>query len=473
MVATLCLFSCIVVTAQPAGRSEWLLAPQLSRGQELVYRGWYRAEALDHRVQRSSEYLLESHIFVLETLTRGSDLAFLTTLQLKNPADQGRGERKYSSVRLERARMDAQGRLLPDKGGSLAVPLDGPPTIECGNFVELPRSRAHAGQSWEVGEDGRTIRIWTVTGSEPLLGLTCVKLEGVQQSDDWDRPRADHTAWRRRDRIWLVPGQGIAQKVERIIERRDPGHKDPTQRSVLTYELANNARFSGDLYDDRRLDITQARDFWETSQPWLANPAQHAGPIDLLLQRINHYLQKPGPTPYREAVVRVKRRIEAARRGEAITPVEEAVPPTSVATVGKSAPDFIAPDFSSPESGRLRRWFGKPILLVFYNPTSERAAEQLRFAQAVADRSPPSITVLGMAMSEDGDLVRKQRAELRLTFPVLCGTGLRLSYSVETTPRLVVLDAEGVLRGSYLGWGLEIQESVLEDLKLRQPSRVP
>ena len=45
MVATLCLFSCILVTAQPVGRSEWLLTAQLSRGQELVYRGWWLAGA--------------------------------------------------------------------------------------------------------------------------------------------------------------------------------------------------------------------------------------------------------------------------------------------------------------------------------------------------------------------------------------------------------------------------------------------
>jgi hypothetical protein len=37
---------------------------------------------------------------------------------------------------------------------------------------------------------------------------------------------------------------------------------------------------------------------------------------------------------------------------------------------------------------------------------------------------------------------------------------------VESTPRLVVLDADGVVRGSYLGWGIEIQEAVLEDLKI-------
>ncbi len=468
MVATLCLMSCLVVPAQPVGRSEWLLTPQLSRGQELIYRGWYRAEDREHRVQRSSEYLVESHVFVLDTSPRGSDLAFLTTLQLKNPANPVRGERKYSSVRLERAHMDLQGRLVLDKGGSLAVALDGPPTMECGSMVEVPRSRVHAGQSWDIGEDGRTIRTWTIVGSEPLQGLTCVKLEGVQQSDDWEHGRADRTAWRRRDLVWLVPGQGIAQKVERIIERRDPGHRDPTQRSVLTYELANNARYSGDLYDDRRLDITQARDFWETSQPWLASPTQHTGQIDLMLQRISHYLQKPGLTPYREAIVRVQRRIEAARRGEVVAPVEDAALPTTVALVGRPAPDFVTPDFTARESARLRRWFGKPILLVFYNPASDRVGEQLRFAQSIQDRSPQGITVLGMAMSEDGDLVRKQRTDLNLTFPVLCGSGLRLSYGVETTPRLVVLDAEGVVRGSYLGWGLEVQESVLDDLKLRR-----
>ena len=58
----------------------------------------------------------------------------------------------------------------------------------------------------------------------------------------------------------------------------------------------------------------------------------------------------------------------------------------------------------------------------------------------------------------------KQRERLRLYVPVLSGTGLRLSYAVEATPKLVVIDAAGLVRGSYLGWGPETPGGVLNDL---------
>jgi hypothetical protein len=79
------------------------------------------------------------------------------------------------------------------------------------------------------------------------------------------------------------------------------------------------------------------------------------------------------------------------------------------------------------------------------------------------------VKVVGLAMSEDAEIVRKQREELHLTYPLLNGLGLRKSYAVEATPKLMVLDAEGVVRGEYVGWGQETAGNVLADLKRSKP----
>jgi len=68
-------------------------------------------------------------------------------------------------------------------------------------------------------------------------------------------------------------------------------------------------------------------------------------------------------------------------------------------------------------------------------------------------------------MSGDPDAARKQRADLKLTVPVLDGTGLRISYDVDGTPKLMLLDADGVLRGEYTGWGRETPDEVMDDLR--------
>jgi len=105
------------------------------------------------------------------------------------------------------------------------------------------------------------------------------------------------------------------------------------------------------------------------------------------------------------------------------------------------------------------------VLFVFYQPTSSTAGELLRFAQRINDTFAKRVTVVGMSVSEDAAVVRRQRAELSLTFPILNGSGLRISYAVETTPKIVLLDASGVVRGAYLGWGRETAGEVMEELR--------
>jgi len=117
--------------------------------------------------------------------------------------------------------------------------------------VEVPRARVGVQDSWLVGEDGRPPRTWRVAGVEVVTGANCVKLVGVQQSEDWDRPRGDSTAWQRRDTVWLSPQLGIAYRVERVVERRDPLRKEPTHRAVLRYDLDSRLTYTGRLFDDR------------------------------------------------------------------------------------------------------------------------------------------------------------------------------------------------------------------------------
>src|SRR5260370_26677065 len=149
MVANLCLVTCALLAAQSAERSDFLLLPRLSRGQELVYRGNFSEEAVGRGVQFSRTYRLETRVFVVETPARGLEVALYTVLRLRTARPE-RDESEPSSVRLELVNVDLHGHVRADPGGSLAVPLDGPATVECGAFVELPRGRVAMGQNWEV-----------------------------------------------------------------------------------------------------------------------------------------------------------------------------------------------------------------------------------------------------------------------------------------------------------------------------------
>ena len=240
MTATLCLIGCLLAPAQaPIGRrpgaGEWAVAPHLGKAQELVYRGSFTEEANGAGVQFNRAFRIESRVFVLETPAQGADVAFLTILKSRDPQSNAPagGEPTAESVRLELAHVDAQGGVKADPGVALAAPLEGPPTLECGAFAVVPDGRVAADATWETAEEGRPMRTWRVLGAEQIDGERCVKLEGVQKSDDWDKPRGDRPAWRRTDTVWLAPGLGVASRVERVVERREPARREPTYKGVL------------------------------------------------------------------------------------------------------------------------------------------------------------------------------------------------------------------------------------------------
>jgi peroxiredoxin len=457
-----------MLPAQTDGRTEWQLVPRLSRAQELVYRGSYVHETQQNGVQFSRTYRMESRIFVLDTPPRGADVALLTTWRMQTPKTERTEESPPGSVRLELVKVDLQGRLTVDKGVSLAVPLDGPPSIECGAFVEVPRGRIAANKPWDIDEEGRPHRAWHVAGNEQVNGVVCVKLEGKQQTDDWEFPRADRPAWRRLDTVWVSPSMGVAYRVERIIERKEPAHREPSQRAVLRYELENPLTYPGRLYEDRRREIQQAKSFAESAAPLLADPGKYKSQIEALQAKVAFHIDSHPATPYRDAIVSLKRRLETARRGDT-PPVllhEEVVDAGLVIALHRAAPDFVTPIFDHDQPARLKAMLGKPILMVFYSPTSPRAAELLRFAQSLGDTyKDRDLVVLGLSVSDDADKVKKQRDALKLTIPLLNGSGLRIRYGVEATPKVIVIDRAGVVRGQYLGWGAEMPHEITEELK--------
>src|SRR5262249_19011724 len=167
---------------------------------------------------------------------------------------------------LEALSLDKLGKLRAASAGVLAVPVEGPPTLECGAFVEVPRARVSPNAWWEVNDEGRTPRTWRVDGTEIVNNVKCIRLVGVQQSEDWGMPRADSTAWQRRDTVWISPQLGVACRFERVVERRAAARDAVTHRSVLKCELETGLTWMGKLFDDRAAEIQQARKFSQDAE---------------------------------------------------------------------------------------------------------------------------------------------------------------------------------------------------------------
>lgn len=473
MVATIWLLGLVLAPAQLARptppvsgpASEGALSPRFERGGEMVYRGTFTEQAVDLRVRFQRSFRIEARLLVLDAQPRHTDLAAMTIFKDRGPTATGA---TATAVRLEKVRVDGTGQVQSLTAGGLAVPIDGPPSLEVGMFVPLPGGRLKPNQGWESRPPGEPARAWQVAGAEAVLAQNCLKLVGIQVSDEWERPRADRGAWRRTDTVWISTRTGLAVRVQRTIEQRDPASRETSRLSTLRYDLESSVRHPLPFTESYQKEVAKALELRALALPLLPHPLKMSRELTALSRKVNHYLEMQPATPYREAVLAVKRQVEAAGRGEVVVvqyhePAKEEAP--TVARVGSLAPEFLATDMTGPGSARLARFKGKAVLILFYHPTSHTAADVIRFAQSVNASLGKYVNVVGMSASDDAARVLKQRSALGATFPVLHGSGLRASYGVEATPKFIVIDASGVVRGMYLGWGSETSGEVLAELR--------
>jgi peroxiredoxin len=356
---------------------------------------------------------------------------------------------------------------------------------ETGPFFEAPLGPVNRLSYWEQHEDHRPRRGWRVAGVETCIDTSCLKLQWTQQSPDWNAPRADSTAWRREDTIWFAYQAGQVFRVERIIERREPGRTAPTQRIITKYELASRFRYiaewgneaGGRLYDDRMDEINKFLKFQEEAAPLLQQPAHFRKNIDALLGKIAAYVEKNPPNHYRNSVVHLKNKLERARTGE--------VPPSTIVAVSAvevqplrvgidKVPSFVIAELTSLTAGNTRKfeeYLGQPVLVLYYDPATPTGKEVLLFAQKLCDKYEDDLQVLGMAVSDDLELVRRQHQALDLSFPILDGKAMIRAFGVDGTPRVVVLDAQGVVRCAFTGWGFHSPAEVDGEIRKLMPKK--
>jgi hypothetical protein len=467
MRTTLCLLVCALAVRQPPERGDWLLLPQLARGQELVYTGTFTEQSLIPGVQYEHAYRIDLTALVLDAGKDKFDLALLTTVGAQETKQGPKTKAPTAaSVRLELAALEKQGKLRPVGVATLHPPVEGPPTAEAGIFVEVPRTRVGIGWWWEVNDEGRPPRTWRVDGTEVVNNVKCVKLVGLQQSEDWGTGRADSVAWQRRDTVWVAPQQGVVSKYERILERRAAAREVVTHRSILRLEQVSGLTYQGPVFEARVAEIKQARKFRDDAEPGLRDPEKYKAVLETMQKRIKQYCDLEPPTSYRKAVEQVQKRIEAALRGESVPdPQATAGGEVRRIAIGERVPDFVCTDLLTHKTERLQRVLGKPVLVFFYNPATEIGRQALSYARGLTERFPGEVSILALAVTDDLELVEKQRKEMKLPFAVLDGSGMHQTFGVDGLPRLVVLDGDGVLRLGTTGWGTHTAAELTEQIQ--------
>jgi len=451
--------------------------PKLQRGDELAYAGTV-TEAVDrpgNRYRRAHD--LEVRVFVLDRGDAWADAAVLTLLRrTDDPAVAGavpgvtgappdRAAPPAARLDLVRVHEDGTVHVLAPPGpvplrfaadtparGVAALPLDAFAPFEFGMFPPRPRGD----EAWDIAsaDPARPAETWHPRGFAFVNAERCAHLLMVQQTADWEKPVGGQTSWQRADAVWVSTQDDTARRVHRLIRRRDGIAPAPAVVVEVKYELKERARLRDRTYARYRQEIEAAYAAAADLDP-LAKDAARLGPqpFAVRLAKLDAHLAGEPGTPYREAVLAVRRRLDAARRGEVGRPAAPVTAPAVVSradiVAGAAAPDFRAGAF------RLADVRGKPAVLVFFMPGTETADLSLAVADALAKKYGDRLAVAPLAVYADAATGAKDRDRLKLSVPVYDGAAAGVRYGVASFPRFVLIDAGGTVRWAFAGVGAE------------------
>jgi hypothetical protein len=467
--------------------------PGLQKGDQLTFTGTVE-EAVERPASRfRRSQTIEIHVLVLEKAETWTDVAVLTLLRRKDDLvtgavgaiTGGASERAAPpAARLDLVRVRADGtihRLRPggappltfdDRTPALtlpSMPLDTYAPFEFGMFPPRP-PRAAPDKPWVVApsDPSRPAETWQAQGSDVVTGERCTLLVVNQKHPNWEKPVGGHSAWSRADAVWVSALDGTARKVHRVIEHRDGFDAELAAWVIVKYELKDQTPVIGRAFDRYRRDVETAFATAAEVAPYLPDAVKH-GPkfFETRLQKLESYLntESDASSPYREAVLAVRRQLDAARRGESITKPVPDVPLGPV--LGKSPtwpePGQLAPDFTAG-TFRLADARGKPVALVFFKPGSETTPLALAIADALHTRYGTRAAVVPLAVWGDVTSGILDRDRRKLTVPIHDGTQAAEAFGIGSVPRFAVIDPGGRVRWTFSGVGAETGYSVREQL---------
>lgn len=435
------------------------LAPQWKVGQEYLFRGTVKETGQSKDIQVLTRYTLEVRVLVTRVKSSSAEIVCCTKLIQQNvPKIE-----EALSVHLTHAMVDARGNITSCTAPTgMPLIVDGPATWESGFLLPLPHTELDSKQSWEVSEPGRLPRRFTLT---PVSDSSTTQqlVTGKQESVDWQRPRGDSTAWQRTDKLFFNSKMSLPIRVERLVERRAPAHRNVTSRIITEYVLHGMELLQGPMLEERLRDIQQIKLFQEEVATLSSTLHDREARIawQRLAKRLTAYQATSGNTPFRESLTTLYSTIQAGidnrlsltryEVAERSIEIGQFVPPFSVVT-------------TTGQTITSQQCRGKPCLLIFVQPGSE-LTNTLSNEVPLWQRQMGTNTFSCLFLATQEGTMPTLTEQPGTMLKAASGKSLIGTMGVSTTPHFILLDADGTLLASHVGWGQETRRELNKLLK--------
>ena len=114
----------------------------------------------------------------------------------------------------------------------------------------------------------------------------------------------------------------------------------------------------------------------------------------------------------------------------------------------------------------------KVLFLDFWATFCAPCLEEMKYLQQFHEKySEQGLVIVGISLDENEGEVRKFVKERQLTYDIAINSGTTMAYKVEEIPRNYIIDTEGLIHHSHIGFmpGIGIIESEIETLLHKTP----
>jgi hypothetical protein len=439
------------------------ITPKLESGREIVWAGTFTEEAVQSgSSQTRQRFQVEHRLLVLPQQSTHTEATLFSRFDL---ITEGTEEKPSPIVRLERIRWLANGQVeVWANGRDRWIRLSSQfqedlPTLELSFFMADLPAWIEPGSEWEIPSSPNFTH-WRTNELVSERGQRCWQIDGWRQSIDWTAPRGPNLAYRQLERVWLSLTLGYAIRLDRTTEVRDPSTQDVIRRNRLEISQKQTMQFRGSALNDRLAEIEMSLLGMRLLQRAMPNAGRLDSPFQRLLDQLaGHELEHPvgESIPYRALVNSLERRCEAVMKGQPILLPKLTEPPTTISMPlleGAFAPDFLAKTVDGTRSIRLMKLRGKPTLLLYFEPNGPSSQEALEQWGRWASTLSQKMHFLAVNLGKSANFA---------SLPVLLldGSDVLKTHRIDSTPQIVWVDEEGIVRHRFLGWGPDVYQAIL------------